>query len=109
MWLFAHGRILTNAERMRRHLTSNDLCMRCQCEEEDGMHALRDCCRAKKVWNGLISAEDASNFYGLVRREWILWLLKAGNEGRGTTRWSEGWLRCAGCSGIGEILRCLTE
>lgn len=64
LWLSAHGKILTNAERGRRHMTSNLLCSRCLSEEEGSMHALRDCYKAKEVWNVLILTEDTIQFYG---------------------------------------------
>lgn len=88
LWLLAHGRILTNADRWRKvHFTSNVLWARCLSEEEGEMHALRDCYRAKDVWNLLISAEDATHFYGLECRDCILWMLRVGAKGRRSPRW----------------------
>lgn len=48
-WLLAHGCLLTNPERTRRHISSNLLCTRYQLEEEDDLHALRDCYKARQT------------------------------------------------------------
>lgn len=92
VWLFARGRILTNAERRRRRLTSNDSCVHCDCGVKDEMHAIRDSSAAKEMWNVLIPVDKASKFYGLGRREWILWLLNEGNARGGMPRGPERML-----------------
>ncbi|CAN1152491.1 Putative ribonuclease H protein At1g65750, partial [Linum perenne] len=43
IWLVAHDRILTNAERRRRHLTDIDDCQRCRGGTEDTLHVVSDC------------------------------------------------------------------
>lgn len=42
------------------------------------MHALRDCFRAKDVWDKLLLERDNEVFYNLSGRGWVLWLLKFG-------------------------------
>ncbi|CAN1825871.1 Putative ribonuclease H protein At1g65750, partial [Linum perenne] len=97
IWLVAHDRILTNAERRRRHLTDIDDCQRCRGGTEDTLHVIRDCKVAKEVWTIFTPPDLASEFFsdslqvwlqkGLHHRDfamtfgiiiWILW--KARNE-----------------------------
>ena len=53
LWLLFHRKLLTNAERFRRHLHSTPLCEICYEGEEDLDHLLRQCQNAKKVWQEL--------------------------------------------------------
>lgn len=53
------------------------------------MHTIKDCCRAREAWDVLFPSEKATQFYSLVRREWVLWLLKEGNVGGSSARRSE--------------------
>lgn len=50
MWLAAKGRLLTNAQRVRRHLATSDLCPLCESHIETILHTLRDCNKAREVW-----------------------------------------------------------
>ncbi|CAN1186902.1 Putative ribonuclease H protein At1g65750 [Linum perenne] len=50
LWLAVHNRLLTNAERKRRHLCSDDVCTRCRVGAEDALHVLRDCSFARNIW-----------------------------------------------------------
>ncbi|XP_027348307.1 uncharacterized protein LOC113859826 [Abrus precatorius] len=43
LWKVAHGRLLTNAERFNRNMTSSSLCPRCNEAPETVIHVLRDC------------------------------------------------------------------
>lgn len=76
-------------------MSSNPLCDRCQIEEEDVMHAIRDCCKANVVWNLLLSPSDATEFFGLARRKWLLWILRADAAQMRTSRWTERLLAVA--------------
>ncbi|CAN1798710.1 Putative ribonuclease H protein At1g65750 [Linum perenne] len=53
LWLVSHGKILTNVERKRRHLSVDELCPRCRVADESIIHVLRDCQFAGKVWDDL--------------------------------------------------------
>lgn len=64
------------------------MCIRCEWEEGDELHAVRDCCCAKEIWNSLIPSAEHSKFYNLGK-DWLLRLLRGGHEGDDTTRWSE--------------------
>ncbi|CAN1842175.1 Putative ribonuclease H protein At1g65750 [Linum perenne] len=43
LWLVAHDRVLTNAERCRRHMVAVGDCQRCRGCTEDTLHVVRDC------------------------------------------------------------------
>ncbi|CAN1141919.1 Putative ribonuclease H protein At1g65750 [Linum perenne] len=47
----AHGKLLTNLERKRRHLSDNASCPRCAAMDESIMHVTRDCPFASEVWD----------------------------------------------------------
>lgn len=64
-------------------------CARCGTEEESCLHALRDCVRAKEVWNTLLPYGDAELFYEVSGRDWISWLMKSGATGGRPSRWTE--------------------
>ncbi|CAN1807017.1 Putative ribonuclease H protein At1g65750 [Linum perenne] len=49
--------------------TSN-LCPCCNNEEESILHTLRDCCRAKDIWNRLVPGHDLTAFYSSDFDEW---------------------------------------
>ncbi|CAN1795223.1 Putative ribonuclease H protein At1g65750 [Linum perenne] len=70
LWLVSHKRILTNAERFQRHMGNSGLCPCCSNEEESILHTLRDCCRAKDVWNRLIPRRDQAAFFSSDFDEW---------------------------------------
>ncbi|CAN1810690.1 Putative ribonuclease H protein At1g65750 [Linum perenne] len=96
LWLASHGKLLTNAERMRRHMAVNGDCHRCLGIEESVLHVIRDCPFARQVWssvgfqsdNPFLASTDLNSWIdSLVRHDqalllgivcWYLW--KARNE-----------------------------
>ncbi|CAL1366987.1 unnamed protein product [Linum trigynum] len=50
LWLAVHDRLLTNAERARRHIADSSGCQRCRGDSETLDHVLRQCPFAKEVW-----------------------------------------------------------
>lgn len=50
LWLCLRGKLLTNYERVRRHLSNSGLCGRCGLATEDLDPVLRKCPFAKSVW-----------------------------------------------------------
>lgn len=69
LWKVAHGRLLTNEERMRRNMARENLCRKCNDYPETVMHTLRDCEVVSAVWGNLISEEHWSSFFstGLLK------------------------------------------
>ncbi|CAN1162575.1 Putative ribonuclease H protein At1g65750 [Linum perenne] len=53
LWISGHGRLLTNSERVRRHIASDSSCDRCGNPNESATHILRDCDFATDVWRRL--------------------------------------------------------
>ncbi|CAN1820472.1 Putative ribonuclease H protein At1g65750 [Linum perenne] len=53
LWLSGHGKLLTNAERVRRHIANDSTCGRCGHPSETACHILRDCYFARDVWTDL--------------------------------------------------------
>ncbi|CAN1125418.1 Putative ribonuclease H protein At1g65750 [Linum perenne] len=77
LWLTAQGRLLTNKERMRRHLAASGECVACGGIDEDLNHVLRECIVAKSIWAlelpDVISAQQAHwNFQ-------VWWFANVGN------------------------------
>ncbi|CAN1816372.1 Putative ribonuclease H protein At1g65750 [Linum perenne] len=53
LWLATNERLLTNAERARRHISIVSACPRCGSESESVGHVLRDCQFAAETWLAL--------------------------------------------------------
>ncbi|CAN1751084.1 Putative ribonuclease H protein At1g65750 [Linum perenne] len=71
LWLAAHDRLLTNAERHRRHMTEDDTCHHCNTVSETSLHTLRDCTLAKSVWEALLPPNLVNDFFSGSIQEWI--------------------------------------
>ena len=50
LWLLLHNKLLTNAERFKRHMGISPKCVICDAEEEDLNHVLRFCTNATRTW-----------------------------------------------------------
>lgn len=72
LWLIIHGRILTNAERCRRHLSLSDLCPLCSLHSESLLHLFRDCPSISALWGGIVPLDIIGDFYTLEFKEWLL-------------------------------------
>lgn len=55
LWTLGHGKILTNYQRVRRHITNDPSCNICSYHCEDLNHTFRHCDNAMTVWNNLAS------------------------------------------------------
>ena len=53
--LLLHNKLLTNAERFRRHMGVSPKCVICAAEEEDLDHVLRFCTNATMTWQAIHS------------------------------------------------------
>ncbi|XP_031124258.1 uncharacterized protein LOC116026974 [Ipomoea triloba] len=73
IWLLLHGKILTNAERRRRHLTTNDWCVCCAGVEETCDHLFRYCSESRGIWD---TAACSSRVHSKLQNlDWTRWLL----------------------------------
>ncbi|CAN1188712.1 Putative ribonuclease H protein At1g65750 [Linum perenne] len=71
LWLSAHGKILTNEERVRRKMTQNADCPRCSDVGESVLHVLRECPFAAQVWSSLGFPADHHMFACADLSGWI--------------------------------------
>ena len=53
IWLVGHGALLTNVDRMKRHLVGDPSCLRCGSPFENSRHYLKECPKAKHIWEWL--------------------------------------------------------
>lgn len=81
LWKSAHGRLLTNSERMKRGIAPNDLCPRCQAYPETLMHMLRDCEYVHDIWSKNINHDHCSKFFSLGLYAWMEWNLSQNDIG----------------------------
>ncbi|CAN1292925.1 Putative ribonuclease H protein At1g65750 [Linum perenne] len=89
LWLAVNKRLLTNTERMRRHLCIDDACSHCRGGPEDAIHVLGDCSFAKSIWQVLIPTRDQHVFFTGNFLYWILRELTSSDRGHlvGITAW----------------------
>ncbi|CAN1152790.1 Putative ribonuclease H protein At1g65750 [Linum perenne] len=89
LWLAAHDRLLTNAERRRRHMTEEDNCHRCTNVSETSLNILRDCNLARSVWLALLPPDIVADFFSGTVHEWIIKGVRLGTDGLlfGVTAW----------------------
>ncbi|CAH9053737.1 unnamed protein product [Cuscuta epithymum] len=85
LWLVMKNKLLTNAERGKRHITEDTSCNLCNNEEETVLHILRDCPFAMAVWRksglGLPRIGDMSP----TSLEWVHSHCKAAGDTSGRT------------------------
>ncbi|KAK8511492.1 hypothetical protein V6N12_038095 [Hibiscus sabdariffa] len=71
IWLIFHERLLTNAERVHRHIASLDMCEVCESGREDIEHVLRSCSAAKGVWTQVVPRAAQETFFSLPFHDWL--------------------------------------
>ncbi|KAK9035735.1 hypothetical protein V6N11_077766 [Hibiscus sabdariffa] len=62
MWLTVHGKHMSNAERVRRHLAMSAECPICHDGEEDLDHILRSCPTACELWRRILGPIRFADF-----------------------------------------------
>lgn len=88
LWLIWHGRILTNDERKRHHMTEDDSCPLCLLDIETILHALRDCTFARNIWRSVIPPQVHNTFFTLSFHAWLTWNMQdKGNLNRNNMEW----------------------
>ncbi|KAK8494909.1 hypothetical protein V6N11_074157 [Hibiscus sabdariffa] len=70
-WLAAHDRLLSNAERFLRHLSTSDRCPFCQSNSETTDHILRHCSTVVANWIVVIEPNRISEFFQLLFNSWL--------------------------------------
>lgn len=74
-WLFFKNRLLTNAERHRRHMATSDQCSLCDGSREDLEHALKHCSLAAGVWKEILPPDIYHQFSTTSLQPWLHSLL----------------------------------
>ncbi|KAL4290725.1 hypothetical protein GQ457_14G003440 [Hibiscus cannabinus] len=88
VWVTLHERLLTNAERVRRHFANSELCGICGGAREDMEHVLRSCAMAKGLWLRLIPSASRVSFFSLTFKEWFCTNLFEGSFVSNDDEWS---------------------
>lgn len=71
LWLLWQEWILTNGERVRRHIADKGHCVRCGYPLETNLHAIRDCAFSKAVWKTILPNSVSTNFFSSSLHDWI--------------------------------------
>ncbi|KAL4336136.1 hypothetical protein GQ457_07G003110 [Hibiscus cannabinus] len=71
LWLVCHSRILTNAERFRRHMTNDNSCPLCGSPVKDIDHMLQRCPVAISVWSQFVRSAYLVEFLDMELKQWI--------------------------------------
>ncbi|KAL4278329.1 hypothetical protein GQ457_03G040370 [Hibiscus cannabinus] len=71
-WLALNQKLMTNAERSRRGISSSPCCDLCGGTIETVIHVLRDCTTARAIWDSILSPTQASNFFSSSATEWLI-------------------------------------
>ncbi|KAJ1412732.1 Ribonuclease H domain [Sesbania bispinosa] len=72
LWLLASDSLLSNSNRVRRHLTDQASCTLCNHHTESNLHAIRDCSWARQVWKSFIHHRNQREFFNLNLHDWLL-------------------------------------
>lgn len=84
LWLALGGRLMTNTERARRHITADDTCPTCHCGPEDVLHVLRDCTLARGCWQLILPPSSLATFQATPGTSWLAHNLR---QDRNSAQW----------------------
>ncbi|KAK8993752.1 hypothetical protein V6N11_007972 [Hibiscus sabdariffa] len=71
LWLVCHQRLMTNSERVRRHLAHDSSCSIYGAVEEDVDNILRQCPLVEPVWVILVKCDRLFEFRQCTVKEWV--------------------------------------
>ena len=72
LWTVAHNAIMTNEMRWRRKITDDKYCCQCETVVESLIHAVRDCPKARKIWEVFVRIEERELFFSQSRYAWLV-------------------------------------
>ena len=82
-------KLMTNDNRAKRGFSDSTGCVQCGNQMETGLHVLRDCPKAREIWNRLIPARDLQTFLQLQWDNWMERVIDAEEVVQGSNiRWS---------------------
>ncbi|KAK9939901.1 hypothetical protein M0R45_016581 [Rubus argutus] len=71
VWVLCHGKLLTNAQRVKRKFTLDDSCPICHQHQESLVHLFRDCPAVLHIWKTFSIPTSVSNTF---HTNWFTWL-----------------------------------
>ncbi|KAJ1442391.1 Reverse transcriptase zinc-binding domain [Sesbania bispinosa] len=71
LWLLGSNALLSNSNRIRRHIAQSGLCTICLQTDESNLHAVRDCGWARSVWLRFLPRHNQREFFNLSLHDWI--------------------------------------
>ncbi|XP_040372858.1 uncharacterized protein LOC112194030 [Rosa chinensis] len=71
LWVLCHGKLLTNAHRVKRNLTDDDTCPICRCNSESLSHLFKDCPAALNVWNSFTLPQPVKFTFSMSWEGWL--------------------------------------
>ncbi|KAG7585508.1 Ribonuclease H domain [Arabidopsis thaliana x Arabidopsis arenosa] len=71
LWLTGHQAIMTNVERVRRHMGESDVCQVCRGAVETTIHVLRDCPAMSGIWLRVVPQYRRRVFFEQSLLEWL--------------------------------------
>lgn len=87
VWTALHDKIMGNAERKRRKLTTNGECGTCHGKEESMAHILRDCSYAEEVWTALVGRDRWRKWSQTNPRQWLIQNITEKNQSTTQHEW----------------------
>lgn len=70
-WLARSDSLLTDSLKYQRHLVPDSSCSLCPHHHESSLHALRDCTRARCIWQEIIPPSHWLIFFSLPLIQWV--------------------------------------
>ncbi|CAN1747938.1 Putative ribonuclease H protein At1g65750 [Linum perenne] len=70
LWIVSNNKLLTNAERYRRHLSDCSDCGVCLATPETSLHVLRDCAVSREVWGRFQNISEQPDFFTANMETW---------------------------------------
>jgi ribonuclease HI len=95
-WMMLHQRLLTNSLKNSMGLC-HAMCAFCGDVEETILHVMRDCPRAKDIWNCVIPVRDRASFFMSEFHHWLDLNFRNSWSWNGVGSWSEFWALCCHC------------
>ncbi|CAI0540742.1 unnamed protein product, partial [Linum tenue] len=80
MWLLNHDRLFTNAERGRRHLTTDTGCKIFGAKPKTAIHVVRDCPFARAAWAELLGYKSDHRFFEEDLQRWTHYYLSGRSQ-----------------------------
>ncbi|XP_021827477.1 uncharacterized protein LOC110768097 [Prunus avium] len=71
LWLVFQGKILSNEQRVRRHLVDDPACNYCNWPVESILHIFRDCEKATSVWQAMLCPGAHPHFFQMDFHPWL--------------------------------------